>query len=307
MPPVSLGRPTPPALPAGAVDAHVHVFDPSRFRYAQARSYTPGPASLEALCERHAELGIHRTVLVQPSVYGVDNACLLDALNRLGTERARGIAVLDVERTGEADIDALHRAGIRGVRLNLKTGGSEDMRTPAQALDRLAQRVRRPDWCVQLHGGPALLELLADRIDRFESQVVLDHFAGLGAAHAQSHPGAFDTLMGLLGTGRVWVKLSAPYRVSSDAPAHDDLVPLMSALLQAAPERLVWGSDWPHTGGDGTREKEPAQIEAFRTVDLPVLLHSLWRACADDAAAWHRVLVDNPSTLYGFAPDKALA
>jgi predicted TIM-barrel fold metal-dependent hydrolase len=288
----------------GSVDAHVHVFDPRRFPYAPGRSYTPAPADIEALRNKHAELGFDRAVLVQPSVYGVDNACLLDALARFGVGRARGIAVLDLECTSEADIDSLHLAGVRGLRLNLKASGREDA-SAAQALDAAAQWVCRPDWCVQLHGGSALLSLLAGRIERFESQIVLDHFAGLGATHGRS--AALETLLELLATRRVWVKLSAPYRVSTAAPAYDDLVPLMSTLLRAAPERLVWGSDWPHTGGDGVRTNDPAQVEPFRDVELPTTLRSLHLACAGDDALWRRILLDNPSALYGFASTKASA
>lgn len=297
------------ALPRGAVDAHVHVFDPVRFPYSPQRSYTPPGAGVDALLSRHAGLGVERAVLVQPSVYGVDNHCLLNALGRLGVARARGIAVLDLDRVRPKDIDALHAAGVRGLRLNLKASGGQDDSgsADARALDAAADVVCRSDWCVQVHAQPGLLTVLGRRIERFESPVVLDHFANLGGGHNRPAAAPLATLLDLLASGRVWVKLSAPYRVSSCAPAHEDLLPLISTLLRAAPHRLVWGSDWPHTGGDGVRTQDLTQVEPFREVDLPATLRSLHSACAGDDDAWRRVLVDNPCALYGFDPTKAHA
>jgi predicted TIM-barrel fold metal-dependent hydrolase len=181
-------------LPPGTVDTHVHVFDPAHFPYAPERSYTPGPAPLEALQARHASLRIDRAVLVQPSVYGTDNACMLDAIARAGQARCRGIAVVDPARVMRAQLQALDGAGVRGIRLNLEVRHETDPgRTRAQ-LEAAAAAVDLPGWCVQLHCAATLLPALQRCLHAFRVPVVLDHFAGLRAADARGG-GALRTLL----------------------------------------------------------------------------------------------------------------
>jgi predicted TIM-barrel fold metal-dependent hydrolase len=285
-------------LPRGATDVHAHVFDPARFAYSAARSYTPGEARVAALRERHAQLGIERVVLVQPSVYGSDNACLLDALAQLGPERAGGIAVVDLERVTQEELLALHAAGVRGIRLNLEVRHESDPSRVLTELQRAAAVVDLPGWCVQIHCAAALLTTVAQALELFRVPLVLDHFGGLRAAQTHTAEPPLCTLLELLATGRVWVKLSAFYRVSNDAPHHADLAPLARTLMQARPERLLWGSDWPHTGGG--RDRDPTRIEPFRHVDLPASLAAL-RSWVPDAAVLHHIPVSNPVELYRFA------
>jgi predicted TIM-barrel fold metal-dependent hydrolase len=284
-------------LPPGATDAHVHVFDPARFGYWPARSYTPGPAKVEALHARHAELGIERVVLVQPSVYGTDNACLLDAIAQLGQDRCRGIAVVDLERVTRDDLLALHAAGVRGIRLNLEVRHESDPSRALAELQRAAAVVDLPGWCVQVHCAASLLPTVAEALPHLRVPLVLDHFAGLRATHTDTAQPPLRTLLLLLATGLVFLKLSAFYRASSDAPHHADLAALARALIQARPQRLLWGSDWPHTGGG--RDRDPARIEPFREVDLAASLAAL-KSWACDAQVLRRILVDNPADLYGF-------
>lgn len=300
--PANAPNPAGPALPAGATDTHAHVFDPARFAYEPQRRYTPGTATADQLLTGHAGLGIDRVVLVQPSVYGTDNACMLAAMARLGQARCRGIAVVDVAQVSRAELGSLHQSGVRGIRLNLEVNHETD---PARVLTQLraaARLIDLPGWCLQVHGAASLLPVVAQCLPHLRVPLVLDHFAGLRPDHA--HPGADAPLrqvLDLLASGRVWVKLSAPYRASAAAPDHADLAPIARALFQAAPQRLLWGSDWPHTGGGGSRNRDPGAIEPFRPVDLAATLQAL-RRWAGDEATLHRILVDNPAALYGFAP-----
>lgn len=287
-------------LPYGATDTHVHVFDRRNFEYVKDRSYTPLSAPPAALARRHADLGIQRAVLVQPSVYGLDNACLLDAIHRAGQARCRGIAVVDLERTSAADLDTLHTAGVRCIRLNFAVRGDDDARPLREPLARAAALIRRPGWCVQVHGAASLLPLLGELLPRFGVPLVLDHFAGLKAADGAPGSPALAALLDLLASGAVYVKLSAFYRASTQAPHHHDLRPLVEHLIETRPDRLLWGSDWPHTGGGGAT-RDPARIEPFREVDLAASLAALRAWCGDDAIL-RRILVDNPAALYGFEP-----
>ncbi|WP_119157187.1 amidohydrolase family protein [Caldimonas tepidiphila] len=285
------------ALPPGATDAHVHVFEPARFRYSGGRSYTPGEASVAALRECHARLGVERVVLVQPSVYGTDNACMLNAIAKLGQERCRGIAVVDLERLTRYDLLVLHAAGVRGIRLNLEVRHETDPSRVLAELQRAAALVDLPGWCVQLHCAASLLSTVAQTLEQFRVPVVLDHFGGLRAEQTDAAAAPLQTLLDLLATGCIWLKLSAFYRVSADEPHHADLALLVRTLAQARPDRLLWGSDWPHTGGG--RDRNPARIEPFRSVDLSASLAALQSWV--DAAVLNRILVSNPAELYGFA------
>jgi predicted TIM-barrel fold metal-dependent hydrolase len=275
-------------LPAGACDTHVHVFAPAAFPYAAQRTYTPGAATAAQLQGFHAGLGIERAVLVQPSVYGTDNACLLAAIERLGQERARGIAVEQAD-AWQADLVALHAGGIRGLRLNLEVDGQRDALAASHAISQVVRLAEGMGWSLHLHAGFALLRDLAPQLLRSPVPVVLDHFAGV-------RPGLDrEDVSGWLRSGPVFVKLSAPYK---PAPPQrwPELADLAAAWCHAAPERVLWGSDRPHTGGSG--RANPFAVEPFRQVDTPGWLTLLQERVGP--AAWKRLLVDNPARLFGF-------
>jgi predicted TIM-barrel fold metal-dependent hydrolase len=280
-------------------DAHVHVFDPKRFPYAAERSYTPGEATVAQLRERHRQLRVQRAVLVQPSVYGTDNACLLDAVSALGLGRARGIAVADLRQMTRHALMDWNARGIRGLRLNLEVQHEADPDRVRVHLREAAAVVDIEGWCVQLHCASSLLPVVEEVLPEFRVPLVLDHFAGLRSTDAAADSPGLRTLLRLLGSGRVYVKISAFYRASSQAPHHEDLGPLVRTLVEAQPNRLLWGSDWPHTGG-GSSRRDPSAIEPFRNVDLAAHLVALKSWCLDDAVR-RRILVDNPAELYGFA------
>lgn len=289
-------------MPAGSTDAHVHVFDPERHPYAVGRSYTPGAATLAQLRAHLEGAGLGRVVLVQPSVYGSDNACLLDAVAQLGAGVARGIACVDLDTTTPESLLGLHRAGVRGIRLNFEVRHEHNPGSVSRELAAAARLIDLPGWCVQLHCGGGLLGAVEDALKDFRVPVVLDHFAGARVTDAGSVAAQSRAVLRLLGTGRVYVKLSAFYRASQAAPSHDDLMPLVRPWLQAHPDRLLWGSDWPHTGGGAgsALARDPARVEPFRNVDVPASLCALRTWCESEDSL-RMVLVDNPATLYGFA------
>ncbi|MGE0314778.1 MAG: amidohydrolase [Lautropia sp.] len=279
--------------PPGACDCHVHVFgDPSRFPFASDRRYTPGIASVASLDALHASLGIARTVIVQPSPYGTDNACTLDAVERMHG-RARAVAVVDPDIADDA-LDEMHRRGVRGVRLNLETAGVRDPAAAGRALRTIASRVHPWHWHVQVFADIAVVAALETDIRSLPTPLVVDHFGKTDAALGPDHP-PFRTLLGLVADGFAYVKLSAPHRVSS-APDAEGAGALAKALLAANDERLIWGTDWPHPGG---ARVDAAAIEAFEDIDDARAIERLSHWIADDRRL-HRILVENPARLYDF-------
>lgn len=285
-------------VPDGACDCHVHVFEPNRFPYTLPRSYTPGEANVASLLALEKSIGIDRVVLVQPSGYGTDNRCLLDALDRIGHQRARGIAVIDPAGRPRAELERWHAAGVRGVRLNVEVRGGGNIDTVADTLKRTAALIAPLGWSIQIYADVAMIGALAPDLKTLPCRVILDHFGGLKTKNGIDQPGV-ATLVGLLQSGNVYVKLSAPYRASNHGPDFDDVTPFAQALVQAAPRRLLWGTDWPHTGSSGQRNGDLSVIEPFRREDdLRTLgLLAKW---APDAGVRRAILVDNPATLYGF-------
>ncbi|MCK1541148.1 amidohydrolase family protein [Bradyrhizobium sp. 179] len=285
--------------PAGATDCHVHVFEPGRFPYAEPRTYTPGTASVEQLQSFRRGLEIDRLVLVQPSVYGDDNRCLLNALRELGSDVARGVAVIDPTGIADADLRTLKQGGVVGVRVNLNVKGEDRATAAIAAVSKAISRVAPVELAVQVYVDLPLVESLAETFAASPVPVILDHYAGADAARGLEQPG-FAALLRLLDTGKVWIKLSAPYRASRRTTDYDEVALLARTLIAANPDRLVWASDWPHTGGGAERrERKPGEIEPFRPVDDAHLL-SLLSSWTGDATALRKILVDNPARLYGF-------
>ena len=209
-----------------------------------ARLYAAARAGVNALSALLRALHLSRVVIVQPSVYGTDNSCTLDGMRRLGAARARGVAVIG-EATSDAELDAMHRAGIRGVRVNLETAGESDPDLARRLLADAAARVAGRGWHVQVYTRLPVIAALSEEVARLPVPVVFDHFGGAQAAGGVGQPG-FSALLDLVRAGHAYVKVSAAYRSSNAAPAYADVAPLARALIDANPERIVWGSDWPH-------------------------------------------------------------
>jgi predicted TIM-barrel fold metal-dependent hydrolase len=280
-------------IPRGACDCHVHVFDPASFPYAGERVYTPPPALLEDLRHLQAALRLDRVVIVQPSVYGTDNSCTLDAIRKLAG-RARGVAVID-RTTSAPALDEMAVSGIRGVRLNFETAGESDPDAIRRGIAAVAEQVRSRNWHIQFNTSLKVIAALKDDFAALPFPVVFDHFARAKAALGPSQPG-FDALLGLVKSGRAYVKISAAYRISDQAPDFPDAPAIAQALIAANPERIVWGSNWPHPGRGATR----TDIAPPYPNDDGRLLNQLpkW---APDAATRKKILVDNPARLYGFS------
>ncbi len=283
-------------IPAGACDCHTHVFlDEREFPFAASRKYTPPPASIEALSMLHTSLGIQRVVIVQPSVYGLDNAATLHALRLLGPDRARGVAVIE-DNASEAQLDELAAAGVRGVRVNLEIDHEGDAAKASAQLQRTAERVAGRGWHVQVYASLALLARCSAVIQALPLPVVLDHFAGSRPGQGPNLDG-LDAVLNLVASGKAYVKLSAPYRCSSQAD-YADLEPLAQRLIATNPDRMLWGSDWPHPQ-PGIQPRVVDVCPPFE-VDNGRVLDQLRQWTADDAVL-HKILVDNPGRLYDFA------
>ena len=273
--------------PPGAIDCHAHIFGPvARYPFSPKRLFTPPDVTLAQYRALLATLGIERAVLVTPSVYGMDNERQLDTLVEM-KGAWRGVAVVPTD-VPEQELDRLHKAGFRGVRVNLfaKSG------LVLEDLETIAARVSAFKWHVQLHVDSRNLPEIAPRLRRPPVDVVFDHMGHIPADAGVTHPG-FVALLELMREGRFWVKLSAPYRLSELPYPWSDVVPFAKALIAAAPERAVWGSDWPHPAVPGHM---PANFVMPNDGDLLDVL-SLW---TDDPVQQRRILLDNPRQVYDF-------
>ncbi|MES2975500.1 MAG: amidohydrolase family protein [Pseudomonadota bacterium] len=282
-------------LPHGSCDCHTHVFlDAQAFPFWPSRRYTPPPATIEALAQRLDALGLERVVIVQPSVYGPDNAATLQALRVLGPGRARGVAVIEDDVT-DAALNGLHAAGVRGVRVNLEVDGASDPAPAAAAMRRTAERVAPWGWHVQVYASMPLLAACSATLGALPVPVVLDHFAGARAGQGAQQEGLGPVLK-LVESGKAYVKLSAPYRCAT-RDGYTDIDPLAALFIQANPQRMVWGSDWPHPRPGSqplaTDISQPFDIDAVQ------VLAQLRRWAGDDAML-KTILADNPQRLYDF-------
>ncbi len=281
--------------PPGACDCHVHIFgDAARFPFVDSRTYTPPPATIDQLRAMHRSLGIERVVIVQPSVYGTDNSCTLDAIRQLAP-RARGIGVI-ATRTPEAELRLLRAGGIAGIRVNLGTAGITDVEIALQRLRAALVRAVDLNWHVQVFTQLSVIQAMRDDVLASPVPVVFDHFGGARAPLGIAQPG-FDVLLDLVAKGKAYVKISAPYRSSAQGPDYADMAPLAKALIAANPDRILWGSDWPHP--DTASGRKPAAISPFLPIDDLRVFEQL-TVWAPDAAVRRRILVDNPARLYGF-------
>jgi predicted TIM-barrel fold metal-dependent hydrolase len=281
-------------MPPGACDCHVHVIGPTaQYPMAQERAYTPPEASPADLIAMRRPLGISRNVLIQPSFYGTDNRCMLDAMAQLG-DTARGIAVVAPD-IADAELAKLDAQGVRGVRLNLESGANHDPKAAAVALHEMAKRIRPLGWHIQIYAALPVIAALGNLIATLPVEVVIDHFGLAQAKDGVDQPG-FSALIELIHTRRVYVKLSAPYRISQ-TPGYADVAPIARALIAAGADRMLWASDWPHT--DRTPGRGPHDIHPFRTVDDSLALTLLKEWCGDEATA-QTILVKTPARLYRF-------
>lgn len=282
-PPHSSPRAPSLALPRDSCDAHCHVLGPADvFPYAPDRTFTPLDAPKEQLRALHAHLGLSRAVIVQSSCHGHDHAVLLDAL-RSGAGRLRGVALIG-ETTARDEIEELHQAGVRGFRLNFLP----HLRTPPTRaeIDSVLERVDGLGWAAQLHVRGEEIAALEDLVRALPGRAVVDHIGRVDLAAGRDGP-ALRSLRALLDSGDVWVKVSGVDRVSREGPPYGDAVALAASLVAYAPERVVWGTDYPHVNITGDAPDDGLLVDLVEHI-------------ARDPAHLRRLMVDNPAELFDF-------
>ena len=283
------------AIPTGATDCHMHVFE-ARYPPSPGRTYTPEPAPLAQYRQVAAALRLERAVVVQPSAYGTDNSCTLDAVAALGAS-ARAVVGID-PNISDDELDRLHGRGARGVRVNAASRGHRDVDEIAGLVTATAKRIARLGWHVQIFTDLAVIEQLAKILRTLPVPAVIDHMGLAQAAQGPAQRG-LGALGELLASGRGWVKLSGAYRVSVQEPHFVDAGAIIRTLIEANPDRCLWGTDWPHVGGHGHAQSAEAPPAIYRRLDTAALLDQLVAGASDDATV-RKVLVDNPAELYGF-------
>jgi predicted TIM-barrel fold metal-dependent hydrolase len=266
----------------------------AKYPYAADRVYTPPEATVAQLKALRAQIGTSRNVLVTPSVYGTDNRCLVDALAELGNT-ARGIAVLPLD-VSDAELRRLNAAGVRGVRISLGGTGRYDAKTAPAALGSLAPRFAPLGWNIEVVGNLTAVVAMAPTMADLKVPVVLDHFAGANGGEGIKQEG-FAALLELVRGGNAYVKLSAPYN-RSKRPDYSDMTPLARALVEAKPDRMLWGTNWPHP--DQIAGRPISQITPYHDIDNPKLV-PLFAEWCPDASVRKTILVDTPQRLYRFA------
>ena len=275
---VTRARTTTPAL---ACDAHIHIADPAFPPSVPGTKLAPQATAADYTLVRE-RFGTTRTVIVQAKAYGTDNACLLDAIARLTP--AKGVAVIH-PTISDAELKRLDAGGVRGIRFSV--WNPADAVATIDMLPPLAPRIAALGWHAQIHMSGDQLVAHADMLAALPCDIVIDHMGRLPPAAGGAHP-AFTAICRLLDNGRTWLKVSGAYlNTNSGPPAYADATAVAQAFVRAAPQRLVWGSDWPHV----------------TEVDKPdtALLFDLVANWAGDEPTRRRILVDNPAKLYGFS------
>lgn len=269
------------ALPAGSWDTHCHVFGPHDvFPYAEGRSYTPPDAPYARMAALHRHLGISHAVIVQAACHGSDHSALLDAIAQ-SQGRYRGVAVVPPS-VEPAELQRLHAGGVRGARLNFVP----HLGTPPSEADvlALADRIAPLGWHLCLHVDSASLSSLLPLLRRLPVPYVIDHMGRIQAAKG-TEDAAFQGLLAVAGQPSAWVKISGIDRIGmGKRPFHEGL-PFMRALAEAMPDRILWGTDWPHPNVRGDMPDDGEVVDAL-FLAVP------------DAALRHKILVDNPARLY---------
>ncbi|WP_075814683.1 amidohydrolase family protein [Corynebacterium sp. CNJ-954] len=282
----------------GATDCHVHVFSPATSPYQPARSYTPGPATTTELREHLQRVGTERVVLVQPSVYGSDNRAMLAAMAELGPAICRGVAVVD-SATTPGELDEMVATGVRGLRLNVSSDPRGTTTNFTNELAALIQRAATHNLFVEIFAAHSMLEQARTLIEDSPVPILLDHFGGVHATTAGTLDGA-ATVLHLYSHPHVWIKLSAPYRLGDPADIAHGLPPFVSDLASISPKRLLWASDWPHTGGGRDRATRSLDaIEPFRNYNATTSVEDIsdWLPTPQAVAD---VFTHNPASLYDF-------
>lgn len=278
-------------------DSHVHIVGPiGRYPQIPTRTYRAETAPLEVLRRQGAARGVTRFVLVQPSFYGADNTLLLESLDHLGAD-GRGVAVIEAAATTDATLAAYARRGVRGLRLNLySTAAGRAVTRLDGAFPAMADVAAAMGWHVEVIAGIDVLVGAAELFARSPALVVIDHYGLYGGAAPGSEIGR--RLLDLVALPNVWLKLSAPYRICDDPLRTRPDPDWLAAIIAAAPERCVWGSDWPHTPPHALQGNADLPLP-YRTLSYAALVDDFLAALGDADAA-RAVMIENPARLYDF-------
>jgi predicted TIM-barrel fold metal-dependent hydrolase len=284
-------------VPPGATDCAVHVFDDTkRHPYWEKRTYTPEPATVAELKQVMRALGVERVVVVQASTYGTDNSCVVDSIREIGSS-ARGVAVID-DRTTEASLDEMHRGGVRGIRLSLGNQGAVDPAAVKQRLRAASDRMKnRKGWSALISGTPETWYALRAELAAFAVPIVIDHFGEPRVSDGVGQPG-FTAVLDLVKSGKAYVKLSNADSLTT-RPDMSDVTPYAKALIAANPQRVVWGTAWPHPSAGAVPGRKPTDLAVHRQTDDGRMMNML-AVWAPDAAMRKMILVDNAARVYGF-------
>lgn len=268
--------------PAGAVDAHCHVFGPAdKFPYHPKRKYTPCDAPKEKLFALRDYLGFERNVIVQASCHGTDNAALVDALETAG-ELARGVAVVDPAITGE-ELQAMDEAGVRAVRFNFVKRLVDD--TPRDVFVSIAEKIKPLGWHIVVYFEAPDLEELAPFLNELNTTIVVDHMGRPDVGKGVDHPD-FQRFIDLMkNNDRIWTKVSCPERLTQTPPDYSDVVPFARTLVETFPDRVLWGTDWPHPNMKSHVPDDGKLVDVIPEI-------------APTSELQRKLLIDNPMRLY---------
>jgi predicted TIM-barrel fold metal-dependent hydrolase len=284
-------------VPPHACDCHTHYYgSPQKFPLSPQHVNTPEGTVPEEMSALHRALRIERVVIVTPSVYGTDNSSTLYGMKARGAT-ARGIAVVD-EKTPDAEFDSMYRAGVRGARIVSGGAGPTDPAAVRPLYQTSMDRFKNHKWMMELYTNLAVISGIKDLVRKSPVPTVFDHFGGVQTDLGMQQPG-FADLLELVKSGSAYVKISAPYRSSKKGPDYPDIAPFAKAFIEANPDRILWGSDWPHPDSTSYAGRKPSDTMPLYNVDDGLLLNQLplW---APDPAIRRKILVDNPARLYGF-------
>jgi D-galactarolactone isomerase len=269
--------------PANAADCHMHIYNPARFALAPSPRVAPTNAAVDQYRLLQKRIGTTRVVIVTPRNYATRNEATVDAIAQLGPN-ARGVSVLHPD-VSDAELKRLNAAGIRGTRFSL--GDPTTAVVTPDMVEPMAKRVAALGWHLQMNMGGDQIVAMADMLRRLPTPLVFDHLGIPPLPAGIAHP-SHGIVRGLLDSGRAWVKLSGAYLNSKAGPPYPEATAIAQDFVKATPERLVWGSDWPHPTSPGPTKPNDA------------LLFDLLADWAPDEKIRHRILVENPETLYGF-------
>jgi predicted TIM-barrel fold metal-dependent hydrolase len=284
-------------VPAHACDCHSHYYgDPQKFPLSPKHVNTPEGTVPEEMAALHRALHIERVVIVTPSAYGTDNSATLYGMKARG-QNARGIAVVD-DKTSDSDFESLTNAGFRGARIVSGASSPSDPASVRSLYQWAMNRFQKYNWNIEVYTNLAVISALKDLVHSSPVPTVFDHFGGVEPSLGMQQPG-LASLLELIHSGKAYMKISGAYRSSTKAPDYRDMSPFAKAFIEANPDRILWGSDWPHPDSTPYPGRKPSDIMRLYTIDDGILLNqlALW---APDPAVRKKILVDNPARLYGF-------